>query len=82
MVGMGKLDHLEIEINQLRIRNIMRLVINPQAQFGEVNIADIQLDPKSRDDIPQLLRGLQHIYITSRCPGAGIQDSRRNSTNP
>jgi len=42
----------------------MRLVISPQAQFGEVNIADIQLDPKSRDDIPQLLRGLQHIYTS------------------
>ena len=42
----------------------MRIVINPQTQFGEVNIADIQLDPKSRDDIPQLLRGLQYIYTS------------------
>ena len=31
--------------------------------FGQVDIADIVLDPKSRDDIPQLLRGLQHLYI-------------------
>jgi transposase, IS5 family len=42
----------------------MRVIIDPQAQFGEVNIADIQLDPKSRDDIPQLLRGLQYIYTS------------------
>jgi hypothetical protein len=42
----------------------MRQVINPQLQFGEQDIAAIVLDPKSRDDIPQLLRGLQHIYIT------------------
>jgi hypothetical protein len=27
-----------------------------------VDIGAIYLDPKSRDDIPQLLRGLQHIY--------------------
>jgi hypothetical protein len=42
----------------------MRKVIEPQMQLGEVAIADIQLDPKSRDDIPQLLRGLQYIYTT------------------
>ena len=42
----------------------MRQVINPQLQFGEVDIGAIVLDPKSRDDIPQLLRGLQHIYTT------------------
>jgi transposase, IS5 family len=42
----------------------MRNVINSQLRFGEVNIADIQVDPKSRDDIPQILRGLQYIYTT------------------
>ena len=42
----------------------MRQVINPQLQFGEQDIGAIELDPKSRDDIPQLLRGLQHIYTT------------------
>jgi len=40
----------------------MRTVFDPQMTFGQVDIADIQLDPKSRDDIPQLLRGLQHIH--------------------
>jgi IS5 family transposase len=44
----------------------MRKVINSQRHFGEVNIADIELDPKSRDDIPQILRGLQYIYTTSK----------------
>jgi hypothetical protein len=42
----------------------MRQIINPQLQFGEQDISAIWLDPKSRDDIPQLLRGLQHIYTT------------------
>ena len=27
------------------------------------------MDPKSRDDIPQILRGLQHIYTTSEQRG-------------
>jgi IS5 family transposase len=40
----------------------MRTVIQPQLKFGETDIAAIVIDPKSRDDIPQLLRGLQHIY--------------------
>lgn len=43
----------------------MRTVIQPQLKFGETDIAAIIIDPKSRDDIPQLLRGLQHIYTES-----------------
>jgi hypothetical protein len=31
-------------------------------QLGETDIAAIVIDAKSRDDIPQLLRGLQHLY--------------------
>ena len=42
----------------------MRSVLDPQLQFGEQDISAIQLDPKSRDDIPQILRGLQYIYTT------------------
>jgi len=42
----------------------MRKVIEPQMQLGEAAIGAIRLDPKSRDDIPQLLQGLQHLYIT------------------
>jgi IS5 family transposase len=41
----------------------MRAVQNPQLQFGQVDISKIQFDPKSRDDIPQILKGLQYIYI-------------------
>ena len=40
----------------------MRNVIDPQLKLGEEDIAAIALDLRSRDDIPQLLRGLQHIY--------------------
>jgi len=43
----------------------MRQVINPQLQFGERDISAIELDPKSRDDIPRILRGLQYIYTTT-----------------
>ncbi len=42
----------------------MRKVANIQFQIGQQDISQIYLDPKSRDDIPQLLRGLQHIYTT------------------
>jgi transposase, IS5 family len=43
----------------------MRLVKNPQMQIGEVDISQIQFDPKSRDDIPKILRGLQYIYVNT-----------------
>ena len=42
----------------------LRSVINPQLQLGELDIGSIRIDPKSRDDIPQILLGLQHIYTT------------------
>ncbi|MCP4047352.1 MAG: ISNCY family transposase, partial [Gammaproteobacteria bacterium] len=31
-------------------------------QLGESDIADIKIDTRSRDDIPQLLQGLQYLY--------------------
>ena len=40
----------------------MRNVFDPQMSLDGVDIGAIYLDPKSRDDIPQILRGLQHIY--------------------
>lgn len=43
----------------------MRIIKNPQMQIGEVDISQIKFDPKSRDDIPQVLRGLQHIYVNT-----------------
>jgi hypothetical protein len=40
----------------------MRVLQNPQMQIGEVDIAQTKIDPKSRDDIPRLLQGLQYLY--------------------
>lgn len=40
----------------------MRQTINPQMQLGEVDISAITFNPKSRDDIPRLLKALQYIY--------------------
>ncbi len=42
----------------------MRQTINSQMQLGEVDISAITFNPKSRDDIPRLLRGLQYIWTT------------------
>ena len=41
----------------------MRKVIEPQLALGQIDIAAIVFNPKSRDDIPQILRGLQHLYL-------------------
>ena len=42
----------------------MRKTIEQQMQFGEVDIAAIEFDLRSRDEIPKLLMGLQYIYCT------------------
>ncbi len=42
----------------------MRIIKRPQLQLGETDISRIKFDSKSRDDIPQLLKGLQYIYTT------------------
>lgn len=41
----------------------MRNVQSIELQAGKIGIAKIKFDPKSRDDIPQVLKGLQYIYI-------------------
>ena len=41
----------------------MRVVQNEQMTVGEVDIAKMKFDLKSRDDIPKILRGLQHLYM-------------------
>ena len=41
----------------------MRVVQSQQMIIGEVDVSKIAFDPKSRDDIPKLLRGLQHLYM-------------------
>lgn len=40
----------------------MRVPQNEQMTIGEVDISNIRFGPKSRDDIPKILRGLQFIY--------------------
>ena len=40
----------------------MRNVISSQLEIGQVDIANIVIDVTSRDDIPLILLGLQHIY--------------------
>lgn len=41
-----------------------REVETQQMELGQLGIAEIKINPKSRDDIPKILRGLQHIYLT------------------
>jgi hypothetical protein len=43
---------------------LMRDTFPSQQTIGQVDIADIQIDVRSRDDIPLILLGLQHIYCT------------------
>jgi IS5 family transposase len=42
----------------------MRKVIDLQMEFWKTDIADIEFDLESRDEIPKLLIGLQYIYRT------------------
>ncbi len=60
----------------------MRKVIEPQMQMGEQDIGSIQLDLKSRDDIPQILLGLQHIYTTPELRKAVWARSQFLGTEP
>ena len=41
----------------------MRVVQSNQMTIGEVDVSQIKFDPKSRDDIPKILRGLQQLYM-------------------
>ena len=41
----------------------MRVVQNQQMQLGVVDIAAIRFNPKSRDGIPKILKGLQYLYV-------------------
>ena len=44
----------------------MRAVFEPQFELGHTPIGDISLDPRSRDDIPSVLRGLQDLFTHRR----------------
>jgi hypothetical protein len=47
----------------------MRKFEEPQLQFGEVDVSAIEIDLKSRDDIPKILLGLQAIYRDKKTIG-------------
>jgi len=42
----------------------MRVTQNQQMLIGEVDVSNVRFDLRSRDDIPKILRGLQHLYTT------------------
>ena len=44
----------------------MRKVESTQLELGSADIGAVHINPKSRDDIPALLRGLQHLYVTAQ----------------
>ena len=50
----------------------MRKVENSQMEFGEIAIGEIHIEAKSRDDIPAVLKGIQHIYTDSANSPADI----------
>lgn len=43
----------------------MRNIISEQLQMGEIDIADVVIEINNRDEIPELLRGLQHLYTNT-----------------
>jgi hypothetical protein len=43
---------------------LVRDTFPAQRTLGEIDIADIKIDVRSRDDIPLILLGLQHIYCS------------------
>lgn len=43
----------------------MRKILREQLQMGELDISAVDIELDSRDEIPQLLRGLQHIYTNT-----------------
>ena len=56
----------------------MREVHRRQFEFGQVPVEKIWIDPKSRVDIPAVLKGLQHIWST-RSLRCGLRCSTRMS---
>ena len=60
----------------------MRAVQNRQMQIGEVDIAQIKFDPKSRDDIPRILKGLQYLYLDESLRAKIFQPKNRSYPLP
>jgi IS5 family transposase len=47
----------------------MRKILREQMQMGQIDIADVQIELNTRDEIPQLLRGLQYLYTNKKTRG-------------
>ena len=58
----------------------MRDTFPSQQTIGQVDIADIQIDVRSRDDIPLILLGLQHIYCTDGLRDKVFEIIKENSS--
>ena len=43
----------------------MRIVKSSQSSFGQVDIAKIEFNARSRDDIAAVLKGLQFLYVNA-----------------
>ncbi len=43
----------------------MRKIIDITNRFGNVDISEIQINPKSRDEIDKTLRGLQYLFTNT-----------------
>ncbi|MES9858866.1 MAG: ISNCY family transposase [Sedimenticola sp.] len=56
----------------------MRHTLSPQLQLGECDISAIEFDAYSRDDIPQLLCGLQHLYDDKECRNVVLELMKEN----
>ena len=56
----------------------MRTVLNLQQALGQIPIEEIEFDPRSRDDIPAVLQGIQFLYcnLELRCKVLDLLESR------
>ena len=59
---MGRFSVFDSFRGNLRDIATMREVHRRQFQIGQIPINKIWINPKSRDDIPAVLKGLQHIW--------------------
>jgi len=71
LIGLNKLSNVIVLPFKSNLKAIihgenMRKVIDIQMKFGEVDISKIEFDPRSRDEIPKLLIGLQEIYCNRK----------------
>ena len=56
----------------------MRTVLNLQPALGQIPIEEIEFNPRSRDDIPAVVQGIQFLYcnLELRCKVLDLLESR------